>query len=112
MDSVSQAWLLASVLLIIVLLYSWRMLRSFGKAWIATLIVGKLIAGIYYIVGLDKPWIVLIFRNGKTVTITVAEAIFLAFLVTLIGTILIVVYGRILPEEIRKALSPEVGEYE
>ena len=110
MDQVSMAWMLASILLIIVLLYSWRMLHSFGRAWITMLLVGKLIAGIYYLTGLDRPWVVLFFRNGVRLTITVAEAVFLTFLLTLAGTIIVVVYGKILPDEIRNALNPEGGE--
>ena len=110
MDAVSLAWIIASIILIIVLLYSWWMLRSFGKAWIATLLVGKFIAGIYYFAGLDRPWVLLKFRNGKIITITVAEAIFLTFFLTLLATLIVVVYGRILPEELRRALSPEVSE--
>lgn len=109
MDSVSLAWIIASIILVIVLLYSWRMLKSFGKAWIATLLIGKFMAGIYYFSGLDRPWVVLKFRNGKIITVTVAEAIFLTFLLTLLATI-VVVYGKILPEELRRALSPEVSE--
>ena len=110
MDQVSMAWMLASILLVMVLLYSWRMLRSFGRAWITMLLVGKLVAGIYYLVGLDRPLLYLYFRNGARLTITVAEAVFLTFLLTLAGTIMVVVYGKILPEEIRKALNPEGGE--
>lgn len=109
MDQVSMAWMLASILLIIVLLYSWRMLHSFGRAWITMLLVGKLIAGIYYLTGLDKPMLYLYFRNGVRLTITVAEAVFLTFLFTLIGTIMVVVYGKIIPEDIRKALNPDGG---
>ena len=103
----SMAWITALIMLILVLFYAWKQLGSFGKAWITMLLVGKLIAGVYYIVGLDAPWIILRFRNGVTVTITIAEAVFLTFLLTLATTIMIVVYGRILPREIREALSPE-----
>lgn len=104
MDSVAAAWIIASILMVAVLLYSWRMLHSFGKAFIAMLLVGKLIAAIYYIVGLDRPVTTLVFRNGARVTLTAAELVFLSFLFTLIGAIAIVVYGRILPKEIREVM--------
>ena len=108
MDSLSVAWVIAGILMVAVLLYGWGKV-GFGRAFIAMLLVGKLIAAIYYIVGLDRPVMTLVFRNGARVTLTAAELVFLSFLFTLIGTIMVVVYGRILPKEIREVMHVDRG---
>jgi len=105
-DVVAAAWVIASVVMVLFMIIAWRATGSFGRAWIATLIIGKLIAAIYWAVGIDRPVITLVFRNGARATVTAAEIIFLMFLSTLILSLL-VVYGRILPDEIRRVMNPE-----
>ena len=107
MGPVALAWVAASIILVIFLMFSWKMLGSFGRAWIATLLVGKMIAGIFYVAGVDRPVIALVFRNGYIINITAAELMFLMFLLTLLVTIMIVVYGELLPQELRRALTVE-----
>lgn len=106
MDNVSLAWVVASILMVAVLLYGWGRV-GFGRAFIAMLLVGKVIAATYYFAGLDRAEYVLVFRNGYTITITIAETIFLAFLLTLVGALIVVVYGRILPRELREVMRVE-----
>lgn len=107
MDVVSLAWILASVLLVAVFLQAWKMLRSFAKAFVAMLVIGKVVAAVFYLVGLDRPLFVVSFENGASFTVTAAEAVFLSFLLTLAGAVAVAFYGRLLPRELRRALTIE-----
>ena len=101
---VEIAWVTGSVMMIAVLLFGWRQTGSFSSGFIAMLVVGKVIAAVYYVLGIDKPLFTLVFRNGARVTITAAELIFIMLLLTLLST-LAVAYLKILPEEVRRVMG-------
>jgi hypothetical protein len=101
------AWMIAAVLMTVVLLVSWKMTKSFFKAWLVMLLFGKVIAAIYYFTGLDRPVLTLEFVNRqnpevlRTITFSAAQLIFLSFLATLLTSIIVVLYTDLLPRELR-----------
>ncbi len=107
MDEVSIAWITASVVLAVVLLVAWKMTRSFFKAWLVMLLVGKVLAAIYYFAGLDRTVFIinLVNRQNPEITrivhVTAAELLFISFLLTLVSSIVIVLYTDLLPRELR-----------
>jgi len=88
------------------LFISWKFTGSFRNAFIITLIVGKLWAGILYAFGIDKPLFNLIIYNKikgvtTTVTITADQMIFLSFMLTLIVTVFWPLLAPTLPPWLR-----------
>jgi hypothetical protein len=88
---VALAWVLALASMTAVLLAVYRMEHSLRKGILASLLWGKAIAGIYYLLRIDVPLATLyVIKQGyvaRAVTITAAEVIFLSFLVSFLTTL-------------------------
>jgi len=101
------AWMLFAVLWTAVFLFGWSR-EGLRRGWLASLLFGKLLAGVYHFAGLDVP-VYRVVLACCSFTVTRAELVFLLFLATLAGSVLFYVYGRWLPEELREVWSGGEG---
>ncbi len=106
-DTVAASWLIVFIVLVYVFLKAWDKTDSVRAATIIMLLIGKLAAAIMAITGLDRTLTILQLRSGDLVRVSVAEAIFALFLVTIITVAVSALVLDALPSEIRRALDVE-----
>ena len=104
-------------LLTAILCFAWWKTNSLWKAFIIMLICGKVITGIFWAFGYDRPLFVVSIVNRKLgvpiyqIHVSACMIVFLSFLFTLIGTLSFPYIVKYLPREIRYGLkSFEVRE--
>jgi len=99
-----------ATLLVTILIASWYKTNSLWKAWIITLVTGKVVTALFWAFGLDRPLFTISLvsrRTGQVIkafTISACELTFLSFLITLIGTLSWPYFIRYLPYEFRMGL--------
>ena len=99
-----------SALLVAILCFAWHKTNSLWKAWIITLITGKVVTVLFWAFGLDRPLFTIYLISRKTgytinsFTITACELTLISFLITLIATLSWPYIMRLLPSEVRYAL--------
>ncbi len=83
---VIAAWIVALASMSILLLLTYWKMGKFRQGLLISLLWGKLLAGVYYILGVDVPlYYIYYVKNGRILhetTITAAEVIFFSFLVS------------------------------
>jgi len=106
-----------AILLVALLCFAWHKTNSLWKAWIITLITGKVVTVLFWAFGLDRPLFTISLISRKTgyviksFTITACGITFISFLITLIATLSWPYIMKVLPREIKYALrSFEVRE--
>ena len=83
---VIAAWLIALASMSLLMLLMFWKTGKFRQGLLVSLLWGKLLAGVYYLLGVDVPlYYIYYVKNGRILheaTVTAAEVIFLSFLIS------------------------------